>query len=171
MRCYEIIGSLYRVFQKSSFTRQLNGTVKSLHGLLAPYHGIKHPTLKEESKMKNPVGYFEIPVNNLDRAVDFYESVFGYQLERTLIDGHEMALFPSSDQAEGITGALVKGDSYVPTKEGSRLYFVTDNIDETLTKVLSRGGKILYPKTSIGDVGWVAEFEDVEGNCIALHSS
>ena len=121
--------------------------------------------------MKNPVGYFEIPVNDLDRAVAFYEIVFGYQLERTLIDGHEMALFPSSDQAVGITGALVKGDSYIPGKAGSRLYFITENIDETLNMVLSQGGKVLYPKTSIGDLGWVAEFEDVEGNCIALHSS
>lgn len=120
--------------------------------------------------MKNPVGYFEIPVNDLERAVKFYEIVFGYQLERAVIDGYEMALFPSCDRAEGFTGSLVKGDSYVPAKEGSRLYFNTENIDETLTKVLSQGGRILYPKTSIENLGWVAEFEDVEGNCIALYS-
>ncbi|KPH56650.1 VOC family protein [Pseudoalteromonas porphyrae] len=119
--------------------------------------------------MKNPVGYFEIPVNDLDRATRFYEVVFGYQFERTIIDGIEMGLFPSNHQAQGITGALVKGDTYVPGKEGSRLYFSTGNIDETLDKVLSLGGSVLYPKTSIGKLGWVAEFEDVEGNCIALH--
>ena len=119
--------------------------------------------------MKNPVGYFEIPVNDLDRAVKFYEVVFGCQFERSMIDGLEMGLFPSNKQAQGITGALVKGDSYVPTREGSRLYFSTDNIDEMLVKVMSQGGKVLYPKTSIGELGWVAEFEDIEGNCIALH--
>ena len=120
--------------------------------------------------MENPVGYFEIPVNDLDRAVEFYEVVFGYQFKRTEIDGQKMALFPSSDQTEGITGALVKGDSYIPSKEGSRLYFNTKDIDKILKKVASRDGKILYPKTTIGDLGWVAEFEDLEGNCIALHS-
>ena len=119
--------------------------------------------------MKNPVGYFEIPVNDLDRAIRFYEGVFGDKIERSALDGLEMGLFPSSHQAQGITGALVKGDSYVPTTEGSRLYFSSVNIDETLTKVLSFGGSILYPKTSIGKLGWVAEFKDVEGNCIALH--
>lgn len=121
--------------------------------------------------MENLVGYFEIPVNDLDRAVEFYENVFGYLFERTEIDGLEMALFPSSELADRITGALVKGESYIPSKEGPRLYFKTKNIDEILNKVLSRKGSILYPKTSIGELGWVAEFEDSEGNCIALHSS
>ena len=120
--------------------------------------------------MENPVGYFEIPVNDLERAVEFYEIVFGYQFTRTEIDGLEMALFPSNEKGEGVTGALVKGDSYVPSKEGSRLYFNSKDIERTLEKVLSQNGKILYPKTSIGELGWVAELEDSEGNCIALHS-
>ncbi|AZZ97834.1 VOC family protein [Pseudoalteromonas sp. R3] len=118
----------------------------------------------------NPVGYFEIPVTDLDRAMAFYHAVFGFQFEHAVIDGHDMALFPSNDQATGITGALVTGDSYVPSKAGARLYFHTDDIDATLAKVLSLGGKTLYPKTSICGFGWVAEFEDSEGNCIALHA-
>ncbi|MBX2846895.1 MAG: hypothetical protein KTR16_01135 [Acidiferrobacterales bacterium] len=54
--------------------------------------------------MDNPVGYFKIPVNNLDRAVEFYEVVFGYQFEPTELDGLEMALFSSNGQAAGNTG-------------------------------------------------------------------
>ncbi len=95
--------------------------------------------------------------------------MFGYKIERTQIDGLEMGLFPSAHQTQGITDALVKGDTYVPAKESSRLYFSTDNIDQTLGKVLSLGGSVLYPETAIGKLGWVAEFEYVEGNCIALH--
>lgn len=121
--------------------------------------------------MKNPVRYFEIPVNDLERAISFYQDVFGYQFERKVIDGLEMALFPSDEQSEGSTGALVKGDSYIPSKDGARLYFNSENIDETLNKVISNGGSILYPKTAIGELGWVAEFEDSEGNCIALHTA
>jgi predicted enzyme related to lactoylglutathione lyase len=120
--------------------------------------------------MKNPVGYFEIPVNDLNRAISFYGKVFGYEFERATVDGNEMAWFPIHEGAPGISGALAKGDSYIPITQGTLVYFSTDNIDDTLSKANANGGKTLYPKTSIGDLGWVAEFEDSEGNRIALHS-
>jgi uncharacterized protein len=119
--------------------------------------------------MNNPVTYFEIPVRDLDRAVKFYSIVFGYDFERTEIDGNAMALFPFTDDASGITGALAQGDSYVPGKQGARLYFATDDIDAVLGRAVNAGGKVLYPKTAIGENGWVAEFEDSESNCIALN--
>jgi hypothetical protein len=118
--------------------------------------------------MNNPVVYFEIPVNNLERAIAFYSSVFGCEFDRVEIDGNEMANFPAVGETNGITGALAKGDSYVPGKQGSRIYFNTTHIKDTLHKVEFAGRRILYPKTSIGELGWVAEFEDSEGNCIAL---
>ncbi|OGK10283.1 MAG: glyoxalase [Candidatus Riflebacteria bacterium GWC2_50_8] len=121
--------------------------------------------------MKNPVCYFEIPVTDLERAIAFYTAIFDYRLERVEIDGNEMAMFPMSDGANGITGALAKGESYVPGKQGARIYFSVDNIENTLHKVGLAGGKVLYPRTSVGSLGWVAEFEDSEGNCIALHSA
>ncbi|MEO1208725.1 MAG: VOC family protein [Cyanobacteria bacterium J06638_20] len=120
--------------------------------------------------MRNPVGYFEIPATDLDRAIAFYQTVFGYEFEREAVDGNEMAWFPMVEDASGISGALAKGDSYSPSTQGSRLYFNTENIDDVLAKVNASGGKTLYPKTSIGDLGWVAEFEYSEGNRIALHS-
>lgn len=121
--------------------------------------------------MKNPVCYFEIPVTDLERAIAFYNAVFGCQFERVNIDGNEMALFPAFDKASGITGALAKGGSYVPGKQGSRLYFSVVSIKETLHKVKQAGCEVLYPETSVGAYGSVAEFEDSEGNCIALHSA
>jgi uncharacterized protein len=120
--------------------------------------------------MKNPVGYFEIPVEDLDRATRFYENVFGYEFERATVDGNEMAWFPTYEDAPGISGALAKGEIYIPTTKGSLVYFSTDNIDDALSRANSSGGRTLYPKTSIGALGWVAEFEDSEGNRIALHS-
>jgi predicted enzyme related to lactoylglutathione lyase len=120
--------------------------------------------------VNNPVVYFEIPVNDIDCAVIFYQNVFGYQFERTSIDGNEMAIFPNDEDGFGISGALAKGDSYLPGKQGARVYFNANNIDEILSKAVAVGGKVAYPKTSIGELGWVAEFEDCEGNIIALHS-
>jgi predicted enzyme related to lactoylglutathione lyase len=61
--------------------------------------------------MAHPVCYFEISVNDMDRAVAFYEAVFSLKLERTDIDGNEMALFPEARGTNAITGALARGAS------------------------------------------------------------
>lgn len=119
----------------------------------------------------NPVVYFEIPVLDLERAVVFYNSVFGFSFEKTIIDTNEMALFPFSAYHLGISGALAKGEIYKPTTNGVLIYFRTEDIDKVLKLVLKNGGTILYPKTSNGALGFVAEFEDSEGNRIALHQS
>jgi hypothetical protein len=79
-----------------------------------------------------------------------------------------MALFPFDKDAPGITGALAHGDSYQPGRQGVRIYFTVQDIDATLRRAVEAGGKVLYPKTSIGEHGFVAEFEDSEGNCIAI---
>jgi predicted enzyme related to lactoylglutathione lyase len=120
--------------------------------------------------MKNPVINFEIPVNDLDRAVQFYQSVFGCTLERAEVDGNTFAWFPVDNDAPGISGALAKGESYTPSVNGTRIYFSVDDIDATLAKVHAAGGKTMYPKTDVGELGFVAEFEDSEGNRIALHA-
>ena len=99
---------------------------------------------------KNPVGYFEIPVTDFERAILFYEHVFDCKLQRTVIDGNEMALFPFDDKLPDITGALAKGGSYIPSKQGARLYFNVRSIDEALQRAEGAGGRTLDPKTSIG---------------------
>ncbi len=116
------------------------------------------------------VSYFEIPVLDLDRSIEFYSGVFEVSLERTMIDGYEMALFPEALDGRGATGALAMGESYIPSVDGTRVYFAVDDIDAVLDRVSALGGKTLYPKTSIGEFGQVAEFEDSEGNRIALSS-
>ena len=118
----------------------------------------------------NPVTYFEIPVSNIGRAVRFYEAVLEIGLERQDIDGYEMALFPSNPGAPGASGALAKGDVYVPAKTGPVFYFNVGDIDAVLVRAISHGGKVLYPRKDIGEFGTVAEFEDSEGNRIALLS-
>lgn len=80
-----------------------------------------------------------------------------------------MALFPFVDGNTGISVALAKGDVYKPTKSGVIIYFNTKDIDKTTQLALANGGQMLYPKTSNGELGFVAEFEDSEGNRIALH--
>ena len=121
-------------------------------------------------KKSNPVVYFEVPVIDIDRATKFYSTVFNFKFDTTIIDNNKMALFPFTEEKSGISGALAKGEIYKPTKDGVLIYFNTANIDETLRLANVNGGQILYPKTDNG-IGLVAEFEDTEGNRIALYQS
>lgn len=114
------------------------------------------------------VTWFEIPVVDMERAVAFYEHVFGIELERTVIDGHPMALFPETDEPGSAAGALATGDSYVPSIDGTRVYFRVDDAAATLARAVERGAEVLYPVTDVGEQGVVAEFGDSEGNRIAL---
>lgn len=120
-------------------------------------------------RSQNPFSYVEIPVSDLDRAIHFYETVLQVSLERAVIDGHEMALFPFDTNAAGITGALAYGESYQPSPTGPRVYFSVDSIERTVALALEQGSRVAYPKTRVGDV-WVAEIIDSEGNQIALSS-
>ena len=115
----------------------------------------------------NPIAYVEIPVTDMDRAVRFYEVVFGTDFERQVIDGYEMALFPASDGA-GATAALAKGDVYRPSKEGAIVYFRVGDIRATVARAEAAGGAVLYPVKDVGEFGLVGEIEDSEGNRIAL---
>jgi len=117
----------------------------------------------------NPVVYFEIPALDLERACEFYSQVFETTLTKDIVDGYQMAFFESSGDSFGATGALVVGDVYVPSHQGCFLYFGVESIDETVARALKNGGSVLYPKKSNGDLGFVAEIQDSEGNRIALH--
>lgn len=115
------------------------------------------------------VTWFEIPVHDLARATRFYEATFAVVLEPARIDGHDMALFP--DAVGGSGGALAHGESYEPGPGGPRLYFGVDDIHATLAAAVAAGGSVAYPVTEVPGSGWVAEFIDSEGNCIALHAA
>lgn len=117
------------------------------------------------------VRYLELPVSDMARAVAFYEHVFEVRLEQLQVDGYDMARFPSLGDRVGADVALAKGDVYVPSKAGPIVYFHVASIDRVMERATQRGAKVLYPKKSIGDAGFVAEFEDSEGNRIALSQS
>ena len=114
--------------------------------------------------------WFEIPVKDLDRAIKFYEKVFDVKLSPEEMGGMKMALFPFTQDAPGAAGSLIKGESYEPSHAGTVVYFSVEDISETLRRINANGGKTLMPKTAIGEYGFIAQFEDIEGNRLALHS-
>lgn len=118
----------------------------------------------------NPVNWFEIPATDLARAKKFYEAVLEAELSFNEMGPAKMAWFPMDPEAAGATGTLIQNENYTPSYEGTLVYFSVEDIEATLARVNANGGKTLNPKMSIGEYGFVAHFEDCEGNRVALHS-
>lgn len=120
--------------------------------------------------MVNPVNWFMIPVKDLERAKKFYEAVIDDELSRSEMGPMKMAWFPMMSGAPGAADALVKGEGYIPSHAGTLVYLHVKDIDTTMTRIKVHGGKVLLPKTRMGEYGFIAHFEDTEGNRVALHS-
>jgi hypothetical protein len=123
----------------------------------------------------NIVGWFEIPVTNMDRAMKFYETVLGIKLSRNQLGLLDMAWFPWVEEGKGSAGSLVcHPDHYKPSMDGVLIYLTTQtgDLSEDLQRVEKAGGEIIQPKTLIAEdyYGYMAIFIDSEGNRIALHS-
>ncbi|MEC3908398.1 VOC family protein [Tamlana sp. 2201CG12-4] len=119
----------------------------------------------------NMVGWFEIPVSDMDRAKTFYETVFKVDIAIHNLGGLLMGWFPFTEGKEGAAGTLIKQESYIPSKEGVLIYFISDNVQNELDRVEDAGGQIYQPKTQISpEYGYMGVFIDSEGNRIALHS-
>ena len=122
---------------------------------------------------QNMVGWFEIPVAEMQRAKAFYEAVFGVEIQVHQMGELEMGWFPMVNGKEGAPGALVKHpDFYVPSSTaGVVIYFSCTDVAKTLELVTRAGGTVLQPKKEIGQGhGYMGLFADPEGNRIALHS-
>jgi len=121
----------------------------------------------------NPVGWFEIPVDDMERAMKFYEAILGYKLDlQPEMEGMLMAWFPMERGLEGATGALVKHEMCKPNPTGTVVYFnsPSGNLSNELSKAEEIGAQVLVPKKDIGEHGFIAMLKDSEGNTIALHS-
>ena len=125
------------------------------------------------NKLKNAITWFDIPVTDIERATKFYESLFDIELQQLSFgNGLKLAIFPVEEGT--VSGALsLHPDHYTPSKTGSLVYLNGNpDLQIILDKVEPNGGKILLPKSMISDHwGYMALFEDTEGNRIALHSA
>ena len=122
------------------------------------------------------VGWFEIPVLDMDRAVKFYNKVFQIEINKQQFGPTAMGWFPfpTDSEAKGSGGSLIHNpEHYKPSEEGSLVYFTSHSgdINDELSRIEAAGGEILKPKTRISeDHGYMALFKDTEGNRVALHS-
>jgi predicted enzyme related to lactoylglutathione lyase len=122
---------------------------------------------------KNPVSWFEIYVDDMDRAKQFYQSVLAVNLEALgdpTDSNIKMFAFPSDMESYGASGALVKMDGFPAGGNSTLVYFACDDCAQEEARVENAGGTIQRSKMSIGDYGFITLAIDTEGNIFGLHS-
>ncbi|MGB0372264.1 MAG: VOC family protein [Opitutales bacterium] len=127
---------------------------------------------------RNPVAWFEIYVSDLDRAKAFYEKTFEIELtelpapEAEGVPPVKMLAFPSSQEEflPGAAGAICYMEGVEPKTGGTLVYFSCKDCAYNANLAENAGGKLLAPKFSIGQYGFISMVEDSEGNTIGLHS-
>ena len=118
----------------------------------------------------NPVGWFEIYVQDMGRARAFYEAVFNVTLEKLNAEQPELWKFAQSMTSYGASGALASVEGMPSGGNSTLVYFTCADCAEELSRVEQAGGKVMKEKFSIGEYGFVALAFDTEGNLIGLHS-
>ncbi len=120
---------------------------------------------------RNPVGWFEIYVQDMDRAKTFYEQTLQVTFQKLAGPDMEMWAFPMLDEKPGCTGSLVKMEGKDSGVGGTIIYFSCVDCAVEAKRAGESGGKVIKAKFSIGDYGFIAFVQDTEGNMIGLHSS
>ncbi|RJF99792.1 VOC family protein [Noviherbaspirillum saxi] len=118
----------------------------------------------------NPVGWFEIYVQDMARAKAFYENVLGIELTNLDAPDLEMLAFPMQNEAYGAAGALVRMPGFASGANSVLVYFSCADCKVEEGRALASGGKVEKEKTSIGPYGFISLIVDTEGNMIGLHS-
>lgn len=118
----------------------------------------------------NPVVWFEIYVQDMDRARPFYEAVFRITLEKLNSPALEMWAFPMAMDKSGAGGSLVKMHGVPSGGNSTLVYFACQDCAVEAARVGPAGGRIEREKMSIGEYGFIALAVDTEGNMFGLHS-
>lgn len=126
-------------------------------------------------KNSNPVVWFEIYVDNIQRAKTFYESVLSIQLEEmpmpdTLDNEMKMIAFPSNMEEHGASGALVKMEGFKAGGNATIVYFYSEDCSIEEARISKAGGKVIQTKQSLGEYGFMVLASDCEGNMFGIHS-
>ncbi len=112
--------------------------------------------------------WFEIPVDDFERAKKFYETIFDTDIEAIDFGALKMGIFPHKT----VGCAICKGE-YYKTGDGGAVVYMNANPDlKTVeNRIEAAGGKLIMPKKQISpEHGYMALFLDSEGNRMALHS-
>ena len=119
--------------------------------------------------MKNQVVWVDIPVIDLDRAIEFYAKMLGEKIEKVNSHGSVAGILPHADG--GVGGVLYSSPDHVPSNNGPMVYLNAEGrLAKAVEAVKTNKGKVLQEIHPIGPHGFRAVVIDSEGNRIALHS-
>ncbi|MEI8081864.1 MAG: VOC family protein [Actinomycetes bacterium] len=113
--------------------------------------------------MARPV-HFEIPVDDPDRAEEFYRDVFGWTINRFEGAPQYYGLADTGDSLPGINGGLYRRGP----DSGITLNMGVESVDAAVASVLAHGGELVTEKSPIPGMGWFAMCLDSEGNTIGV---
>lgn len=120
---------------------------------------------------KSPIAWFEIVLQDFEGGCEFYSKAFNVEFQKQTMDQMQMAIFPYEPNQTG--GALVSSPCYNDHIAGpgtSIIYLNCESVTAQLDKIVLLGGKVIFPVTQIGENGFIAGFEDSEGNHIGIWS-
>lgn len=118
----------------------------------------------------NPVGWFEIYVQDMERARKFYEAVLSTKLQRLSTGDLEMWAFPTDPVAKGSSGALVSVPGFPSGGNSTLVYFSSEDCSVEEQRIAGAGGRVHRGKLSIGEYGFIVLGVDPDGNMFGVHS-
>ena len=119
---------------------------------------------------QNPVDWFEIYVDDMDRATKFYEAVLQVKLTPLENAGVRLRTFPMEMNASGAAGALVKMEGFASGGNSTLVYFRSQDCSIEEKRAPDFGGRVQKSKQSIGEHGFISLLIDTEGNMFGVHS-
>lgn len=122
----------------------------------------------------DPLTHFEIQVDDIERASNFYRAVFGWEIGKWSGGGMEyVTIMTTKKEGGGINGGMLKRSAKTPPQEcGTNSYVCTmlvEDFEATAKKVIENGGKVAMPKFAIPKMAWQGYFLDTEGNTFGVH--
>lgn len=122
-------------------------------------------------EFKSAINWFEIPAIDFERAVRFYSEILAYEIP-TRDSGHIRMGFFQHQPGAGTGGAVVQGEHYRPSVDGTRAYLnAGTDLNVVLDRVMDAGGAVVMGKTQVSpEIGFIAVIDDTEGNRVYLHS-
>jgi len=107
--------------------------------------------------------HFDIPIDQPDRAQQFYCQLFGWTMQKA--PGHDLEYWVvRASEGDALGGLVLRGAPNHATVN----YYTVLSIDEALRKVQELGGRVTVPKAAIPHVGYNAQCTDTEGNTFGL---
>jgi predicted enzyme related to lactoylglutathione lyase len=107
------------------------------------------------------VVHFEIDAKKPERAVEFYQKVFGWKIEKWEGPMDYWLIMTGKKGEPGIDGGLSRRTEAQPSTVNT---IDVPSVDTYAKKIEGNGGKIIRPKQAVPGVGWLAYFKDPEGN-------